>query len=97
MGAETTTPRELLLANLDRIHELVQFLARRYRMAPDEVEELEAYVRLRLIDNDFQILRTFEGRSAIGTYLQRRPREWPIAIEDVEAFDPPAPLAAAHL
>jgi hypothetical protein len=31
---------------------------------------------------------------AIATYLQRQPRQWPIAIEDLEAFVPPTPLAA---
>jgi RNA polymerase sigma factor for flagellar operon FliA len=63
------TPRELLLANLDVIHQLVEYLARRYRLAAQESEDLEAYVRLRLVENDFQILRSFQGRSGVQTYL----------------------------
>jgi NADPH-dependent glutamate synthase beta subunit-like oxidoreductase len=43
------------------------------------------------------ILAMSAGRRAaraIATYLQRQPRQWPIAIEDLEAFVPPTPLAA---
>jgi RNA polymerase sigma factor (sigma-70 family) len=59
----------LLLANLGVLHRLVELLAHRHRLTPVEAEDLEAYVRLRLVDNDFQVLRSFEGRSSLPTYL----------------------------
>jgi len=44
------------------------------------------------------ILAMSAGRRAaraIAAYLQRQPRTWPIAVEDLETFVPPTPLAAA--
>jgi RNA polymerase sigma factor (sigma-70 family) len=64
-----TTPRELLLANLDVLRELVRSQARRYGLSDEDRDELEAYVRLRLVENDYSILRRFEGRSSLRTYL----------------------------
>jgi RNA polymerase sigma factor (sigma-70 family) len=64
-----TTPRELLLANLDVLGELVRSQARRYGLSDEDRDELESYVRLRLLDNDYLILRRFEGRSSLRTYL----------------------------
>jgi RNA polymerase sigma factor (sigma-70 family) len=64
-----TSPRELLLANLDVLGELVRSQARRYGLSDEDRDELESYVRLRLLDNDYSILRRFEGRSSLRTYL----------------------------
>jgi RNA polymerase sigma factor (sigma-70 family) len=64
-----TSPRELLLANLDLVQELVRFHARRHALPDEEREELEGYVRLRLLENDYAILRKFEERSTLRTYL----------------------------
>jgi len=62
-------PRELLLANLGLVREQVGLLAKRHRLAADQQEELESYVRLRLLENDFAILRKFEHRCSLRTYL----------------------------
>jgi RNA polymerase sigma factor for flagellar operon FliA len=64
-----TSPRELLLANLDLLHELVRSQARRYGLSDEDRDELESYVRLRLVEHDYAILRRFEGRSTLRTYL----------------------------
>jgi RNA polymerase sigma factor for flagellar operon FliA len=64
-----TTPRELLLANLDLLRELVRSQARRGGLSDEDREELESYVRLRLVEQDYAILRRFEGRSTLRTYL----------------------------
>jgi RNA polymerase sigma factor for flagellar operon FliA len=69
MPHRVTGPRELLLANLDLVQELVRFHARRHALPDDEREELEGYVRLRLLENDYAILRKFEERSSLRTYL----------------------------
>jgi RNA polymerase sigma factor for flagellar operon FliA len=62
-------PRELLLANLGRVREIVAFLGRRHRLSTDQQAELEAHVRLKLLEDDYAILRRFQGRSSLGTYL----------------------------
>lgn len=67
--SEDLGPRELLLANLGLVREQVALLSARHRLAADQQEELESYVRLRLVENDFAILRKFEHRCSLRTYL----------------------------
>jgi len=38
-------------------------------MRADEIEEFAAIVRLRLVENDYAILRAFQGRSRFATYI----------------------------
>lgn len=63
------TPRELLLANLGLVNEVVRFVARRQQLNTEQEAELESFVRLRLVEDDFRVLRQFEGRSSLRTYL----------------------------
>jgi RNA polymerase sigma factor (sigma-70 family) len=63
------TPSELLLANLSLLRELVGFLARRYRLHPEQVDELESFVRLRLVEDDYGVLRQWRQQSTLRTYL----------------------------
>ena len=66
MSAE---PRELLLSNLALIERAVAFASRRHRLTPEDAEEFAAVVNLRLVENDYAILRAFEGRSSPATYF----------------------------
>ena len=66
---DAMTPRELLLANLGLVNEVVRFVARRQQLDPEQESELESFVRLRLLEDDFRVLRRFEGRSSLRTYL----------------------------
>jgi len=66
---EERSPRELLLESLALVREQVAFLAHRHRLGVEQQDELESYVRLRLIERDYAILRQFEGRSSLRTYL----------------------------
>jgi RNA polymerase sigma factor (sigma-70 family) len=45
-------------------------VARRHRLRDHEVEELLGAVQLKLVDNDYQAIRRFEGRSSLATYLR---------------------------
>jgi RNA polymerase sigma factor for flagellar operon FliA len=78
-------PRELLLANLPLIEQIVSLICRRKGMNPDEMEEFAASFKLRLIENDYAIIRAFQQRSSFATYiaavigralLDHRNREW---------------------
>ena len=62
-------PKELFLENLGTIDEIVTFVANRHRLTQDEREELAAGVRLKLVDDDYAVLRKFAGRSSLKTYL----------------------------
>lgn len=57
------------LEALGLIAQIVRFIGRRHHLAEEELEELSSSVRLKLIDNDYEVLRRFEGRSSLKTYL----------------------------
>jgi len=54
------------LAELDGVVGLVR---RRRRCSADEAEELAAEARLRLLEEECQVLRSYSGRSSLRTYL----------------------------
>jgi RNA polymerase sigma factor for flagellar operon FliA len=60
---------ELLTANLPLIERAVAFACRRNRLDPDDAEEFSAIVKLKLIENDYAILRSYEARSGFATFI----------------------------
>ena len=64
MSAERT-----FLENLPTIERIASSVARRNRLNRDESGEFVQEVRVRLLDDDYGIIRKFEGRSSLGTYL----------------------------
>ncbi|MEA2338176.1 MAG: hypothetical protein QOE82_2183 [Thermoanaerobaculia bacterium] len=60
---------ELLTSNLALIERAVGFAARRYRLDPDDAEEFAAVVKLKLVENDYAVLRAYEARSSFSTYI----------------------------
>lgn len=67
--AEIRAAELLLLANLDAVDRAVAFVARRFLLPKHEADDLAGAVRLRLVENGYEILRRFEGRSSLPTYL----------------------------
>ena len=61
--------QKLLIEHLDLVERVVRYIARRHHLPASEVEELSSLVRLRLIDQNFAVLRKFQGRSNLATYL----------------------------
>ena len=59
----------LFLDNLGVVNDVVRYIARRHNLSVDEAEELTSAVRLKIIEHDYLILRRFEGRSSLRTYL----------------------------
>jgi RNA polymerase sigma factor for flagellar operon FliA len=64
------SPRQLLLDALPIVDRVVRDLGRRYQLSRDEREELAGDVHVRLIDGDYAVLRQFQGRSRLSTYLR---------------------------
>ena len=44
-------------------------MARRHQLSAPDTDELTSVVRYKLIDKDFAILKKFQGRSSMATYL----------------------------
>lgn len=61
--------RKRLEENLELIEDIVRFVARKHRLAPDLAEDLGGFVRLRLLERAGEVLGVFEGRSTLRTYL----------------------------
>src|SRR5688500_1738148 len=66
---EMANPDELLVENLALLERVIGFTCRRQRLSTEEAEEFAGVVRLRLVENDYAILRKFEGRSSLATFL----------------------------
>jgi RNA polymerase sigma factor (sigma-70 family) len=60
---------ELFLASQGLIDQIVRFTCRRHRLQPPECDDLLSIVRIKLIENDYDILRKFEQRSSLRTFL----------------------------
>jgi RNA polymerase sigma factor (sigma-70 family) len=61
--------QKLLLQHLDLVDRVVRHIARRHHLSSPDADEFRSHVRFKLIDKDFAILRKFQGRSNLATYL----------------------------
>ena len=63
-------PRQLLEENLALIDRLVARACRRVGVvAADDIADRASMVKVALVENDYSILRRYEGRSSLATYL----------------------------
>jgi RNA polymerase sigma factor (sigma-70 family) len=60
-----------LIALLPRIDRMVTVLARRNGFRGPDVADLNQWVNLRLLENDYSVVKKFRGESSIGTFLHR--------------------------
>lgn len=60
---------DVLAAELDLVESVIRFIVRRHRLNSTEAEEFGGLVRLKLVENDYDVLRRFQGRSSLRTYL----------------------------
>ena len=67
--APTQECESLLLDHLDFIDRTVAAIARRNALSDWEADDLGGQVKLRLINDDYAILRKFRGKSRLTTYL----------------------------
>jgi RNA polymerase sigma factor for flagellar operon FliA len=59
----------LLLSQLPLIERVIAATCARYRLSAADADDFSSHVKLRLVEDDYSILRRFEGRSSLGTYL----------------------------
>ena len=60
---------DLFVTSLPLIERLSRFFCRESRLSPEDVEDFIASVRVHLLDNDYAVLRQFEGRCTLPTFL----------------------------
>jgi RNA polymerase sigma factor (sigma-70 family) len=61
--------QRLLTDHLDLIDQIVRTTGRRRHLSVTEREDFASFVHIRFIENDYGILRKFQNRSSIWTYL----------------------------
>jgi RNA polymerase sigma factor (sigma-70 family) len=61
--------QQLFLDNLGLIDQVVRFVARRHHLSAVEQDDFRGLVHLKLVEHDYAILRKFEGRSSLATFL----------------------------
>src|SRR5262245_46461665 len=72
LSATTNTQVEgeaLFLASLSVIDDITGQVCRRHRLSPAEADDFRSEVRLHFIDRDYEVLRKFEKRSSLATYV----------------------------
>ncbi|MGH9176166.1 MAG: sigma-70 family RNA polymerase sigma factor [Vicinamibacterales bacterium] len=83
--ASFVTDEAQFLANLPVIDDVTAKVCRRHRLSAAESEDFQSDVRLHFIERNYDVLRRFEGRSSLTTYitvviqrlfLDRRNRLW---------------------
>lgn len=65
----STVGEEFFLENLPLIDSVARSVCRTHGMSEADTEDFGADVRLKLIENDYEVLRQFERRSKLRTYL----------------------------
>jgi len=61
--------RQFLEDNLALVERVVAYTSRTQRLEENDAEEFASIVKLRLVENDYAIVRKFAGRSSFSTYL----------------------------
>jgi RNA polymerase sigma factor (sigma-70 family) len=64
-----TTGEALFLSRLADIERVISFVSARHHLPGVEADDFESHVKLKLIEDNYQILGRFEGRSSLRTYL----------------------------
>ncbi len=65
----TGSARQQLETHIDLIEEVVRWTCRRQRLSLDEADEFRSIVFLKLVQDDYAVLRKFRGKSKLRTYL----------------------------
>jgi RNA polymerase sigma factor (sigma-70 family) len=63
------SPDEIYLQNLRSIERIAGFVARKHFLSAEDASEFIQEVRVRLLDDDYSIIRKFQGKSSFTTYL----------------------------
>jgi RNA polymerase sigma factor for flagellar operon FliA len=68
-ASERVAAEAMMVAHLDWIDRVTASLTRRYGLGGDDADDVAAWIRLRLMEDDYAALRKFRGDSSIQTYL----------------------------
>lgn len=67
--SEAESAKELFLAHLPLLNRIIDTICARHGLRGAEADDFAGWVRLRIVEDDYRVLRRFEGRSSVATYL----------------------------
>ena len=62
-------PKAYLVKHLPVIDAAIKVACRRHEILDDQAEEFASHTKLKLIENDYHLIRSFQGKSSFRTYL----------------------------
>src|SRR5215813_334507 len=68
-AGDVQSPEALFTSQLELIRRIVRHVAGRHMLRPQDRDDFEAEVYVKLIDDEYAVLRRFKGRSSLATYL----------------------------
>jgi RNA polymerase sigma factor (sigma-70 family) len=66
---QTATYEAMFVSNLGIVEGVIRFVCQRHKLTASEADEFGAEVRLRLVQNGYEVFRRFQQRSSLRTYL----------------------------
>jgi RNA polymerase sigma factor (sigma-70 family) len=66
---DTHDYERMFVSNLAVVESVVSYVCQRHRLSGSEAEEFDSEVKVRLVDRDYEVLRKFQHRSSLRTYL----------------------------
>ncbi len=64
------TPEQEFLSHLPEIERVIRRVCASHCLRGADAEDFKSVAMIRLIENDYEVLARFEGRSSIGSYLR---------------------------
>lgn len=62
-------PEQIFLAHMRLIDRVIEHSVRRYHFRREEVEDFTSTVKIKLIEDNYEVLRQHRGQSSLATYL----------------------------
>lgn len=62
-------PERLFVSNLALVDRVVAYICRRHGVAGADADDFGSLVKLKLLENDYEVIRKFQGKSTFATYL----------------------------
>ena len=69
-GVGATDLESLFLSHLSLIERISRSVAQRYGYQSDDAEDFSSHVKTRFLDNNYAVLRKFQGRSSLSLYIK---------------------------
>jgi RNA polymerase sigma factor (sigma-70 family) len=68
-GLEVESPEKLFLIQLETIERAIHFACRRGSLRDEDAEDFASYVKVKLIEKDYAVIRKYERRSSFAAFM----------------------------